>query len=129
MTESSPSAQGAPPAPVEVQLLDQIVIDPARLPDLLVLLEQWLPECGARGMTMQQRWVSPPVAVPGQPNTLWLLWQVPSLWAYYGLHTSGGERTVAFWSAVDALALSRQRHLLGDAGVPLAWPQEHDHAA
>ena len=66
-----------------IQILDEILIAPERIPEVLALLdERYLPKAAARGLTLQQRWVSPPVAIDGQPNRLWLLWQVPDVWGY-----------------------------------------------
>lgn len=47
---------------------------PGRIALVLEALDRlYLPVCAARGLTLDQRWVSPPMAVPGLPNTLRLL--------------------------------------------------------
>jgi len=113
-----------------IQILDEILLAPEHLSAVLALLEEhYLPHTAARGLTLQQRWVSPPVAVAGEPNRLWLLWQVPDVWGYYGMRLGAGAEVVAFWSAVDRLCQHRARHVLGAAGQPLAIPREHDDVA
>ncbi|MGH8808074.1 MAG: hypothetical protein ACREX0_09370 [Noviherbaspirillum sp.] len=101
-----------------------------RLPAVLALLhERYLPGIGARGLTLLNRWVSPPVAIDGEPNTLWLLWQLPSVRAYYGMRSSAGAEVLEFWSAVDGLCRQRRRHVLAGADQPLPQAMECDHAA
>jgi hypothetical protein len=111
-----------------IQILDEILLDAEHLPALLTLLDQrYLPNAGPRGLTLQQRWVSPPVAVPGESNRLWLLWQVPDVWGYYGMRLGAGTEVLAFWAAVDKLCEHRKRHVLGDADQPLARPEVAQH--
>lgn len=109
-----------------IQILDEILLAPEHVPTVLALLEEhYLPHTAARGLTLQQRWVSPPVAVPGELNRLWLLWQVPDVWGYYGMRLGAGAEVVAFWSAVDELCQHRARHVLGAAEQALATPEGH----
>nr|WP_256673350.1 hypothetical protein [Pseudomonas sp. JG-B] len=82
----------------------------------------YLPACAARGLTLEQRWVSPPVVVPGQMNTIWLLWQVADVWAYYAMRSAAGDEVRAFWDLVEADCDGRRRHVLGPAGHPLEAP-------
>ncbi|MFC7516787.1 hypothetical protein ACFQUU_17405 [Herbaspirillum sp. GCM10030257] len=112
-----------------IHVLDEIVLDAAHVPAVLTLLhERYLPGCAARGMTPLNRWVSPPVAVNGEPNTLWLLWQLPSVLAYYGMRNNASTDLPGFWSAVDGLCRQRRRHVLGCADEPLQKPKESQHA-
>ncbi|WP_017329439.1 hypothetical protein [Burkholderia stagnalis] len=113
-----------------IQILDEITLAPARIPDLLALLrERYLPTHAARGLTLLGRWVSPPVAVPGQPNTLWLSWRVADAPAYYRMRAMTDADVVAFWAGVDALCDARRRHVMTDADAPLAFVPEAGHAA
>ncbi|WP_179405082.1 hypothetical protein [Burkholderia guangdongensis] len=116
-----------------IQILDEITLAPERIPDVLALLrDQYLPSHAARGLTLLGRWVSPPVAIPGQPNVLWLSWQVPDAPAYYRMRATADAGVFGFWAAVDAICESRRRHVMTDADVPLPSPlsaPEVDHAA
>jgi hypothetical protein len=105
-----------------IQIVDEITLAPERIPDVLALLrDRYLPGHAARGLTATGRWVSPPVAVPGQWSTLWLTWHVADAPAYY--------RMRALTDAVDALCDVRRRHVMTDADAPLPALTEVDHAA
>jgi len=111
-----------------IHILDEILLEPEHIPDVLRELEQvYLSRSAERGLTLLQRWISPPVAIPGQPNRLWLLWQVPDVWGYYGMRASAGPEVSAFWTAVEGVSLQRQPHVLGDACqfAPGAEASEH----
>lgn len=106
-----------------IHILDEIPLAPARVASVLEALEQlYLPACAARGLTLAQRWVSPPVMVPGRTNTLWLLWQVSDVWAYYAMRSSAGAEVRAFWDLVESEGLGRRRHVLGPAEQSLEAP-------
>lgn len=113
-----------------IQILDEILLEPEQVPALLALLEErYLPQAAPRGLTLLHRWVSPPVAVPGELNSLWLLWQVPGVWGYYGMRSGAGAEVPEFWAAVDELCQRRRRHVLGNADQPLRKPQEQENVA
>jgi hypothetical protein len=114
-----------------IHILDEIVLDAAQVPVVLQWLdERYLPGLPARRtLSLCNRWVSPPVAVPDQPNTLWLLWQVADAAGYYGMRGTAGPEVAAFWQAVDKLCHQRRRHVLNDAGLPLPQPLEDSDAA
>ena len=113
-----------------IQILDEILLAPEHIPTLLALLEQrYLPQAVVRGLTLQQRWVSPPVAVPGELSRLWLLWQVPDVWGYYAMRLGAGAEVREFWAAVDECSQHRHRHVLGAADQPLAKPEAAHHEA
>ncbi|GAB3625919.1 hypothetical protein PTE30175_01083 [Pandoraea terrae] len=108
-----------------IHVLDEIVVDAKHISAVLSLLqEHYLGTSAARGLTLLNRWVSPPVGVPDAPNTLWLLWQLPGVMAYYGMRGAAGPEVIAFWSAVDGLCHRRCRHVLTDADQPLPVPME-----
>jgi len=113
-----------------IHILDEIVLQPSQVATVLAWLEQrYLPGLAARHtLSLAQRWVSPPVAVPDSPTTLWLLWQVPEPYAYYTMRGTAGPEVEAFWRDVDQLCVSRRRHVLADAAQPLAQPLEKNHA-
>lgn len=110
----------------EVHILDEIVLQPDNLHAVLEMLEdRYLPGLPARhALTLAQRWVSPPVRLADQPNTLWLLWTVTDAYGYYTMRGTAGPEVTAFWEAVDKLCLRRRRHVMGDASEPLPQPLE-----
>ncbi|AOR70103.1 hypothetical protein BBJ41_21220 [Burkholderia stabilis] len=113
-----------------IQIVDEITLAPERIPDVLALLrDRYLPGHAARGLTAAGRWVSPPVAVPGQPSTLWLTWHVDDAPSYYRMRALTDGDVVAFWMAVDGLCDARRRHVMTDADAPLPALKEAGHAA
>lgn len=109
-----------------IHILDEIIIAPDDEHKILKLLdERYLPGLAARpALKLLNRWISPPVVIPGKPNTLWLLWQVSDAYGYYGMRGTAGAEVPEFWSAVDALCQHRRRHVMNDAGQLLPRPLE-----
>lgn len=113
-----------------IGILDQFDIPSSNVGPLLSLLEaEYLPGALRRGMTRRATWQSPPVALPDATNTLWVMWEVPDVGAWWNMRfQSGADPSVAaYWRAADALCAKRQRHYLVD-GQPanLARPHELD---
>jgi hypothetical protein len=115
-----------------LRLLDEIVADVEQLPALRQLLaERYLPGAADRGMVLAGAWVSPPVAVPGEPHTLWLQWELADLASWWRMRAQAGSdpAVAALWREVDALCRSRRRHALMPADQPLPHPAEDGHGA
>lgn len=112
-----------------IGILDQIEVAADRLAAVQQLVDaSYTPGAIARGMTLASTWVSPPVATPGAANTLWVLWQVPDIGAWWGMRSRAGfDPTLpAYWAEVDKLCSRRDRHYLVDgkstATQPLPGP-------
>lgn len=113
-----------------IHILDEIILEPEHISSVLSGLERgYMPKAAGRGLTLLQRWVSPPVAIPGELNRLWLLWQVPDVWGYYAMRSNAGPEVMEFWSTVDSLCQRRHRHVLGNAEQPIHGPEAADHVA
>ena len=110
----------------KVHILDEIEIAPQAIAQVLQLLEdEYLPGLPARQtLSLQQRWVSPPVQLDGQTNTLWLLWEVTDVYGYYTMRGTADEGVIGFWAGVDRLCQRRRRHVMGDATQALPQPLE-----
>lgn len=112
-----------------IGILDQFEVQPGGLPALQDLIdERYLPAAQARGMTQKFLSVSPPVALIGTPNTVWVLWEVPDVGAWWNMRfQSGADPSVAeFWSAVDSLCDKRDRHYLVDGRPTTSLAQPLD---
>lgn len=113
-----------------IHILDEITLPPERIPEVLKLLREYhLPSHSARGLTLAGKWVSPPVAMPGKSNVLWLSWQVDNAPAWYRMRATTTPEAVECWARIDALCESRRRHVMVDADAALPVPLEADHAA
>ncbi|MBO3273708.1 hypothetical protein [Pseudomonas schmalbachii] len=111
-----------------IHLLDELTLDAGDVKHVLALLdEELLPGRAEPVPQLVNRWVSPPVVVPGVATTLWLLWQVPDVMAYYRMRGNPGS-TPEVWPKVDRFCSSRRRHILTDAGTMLPMPGEVAHA-
>lgn len=108
-----------------ISIMDEIRCSAADLPTLLRRFEQdYLPEALNRNLILRGHWVSPPVAVADQPNTLWCQWELPDAASYYAMRSGQTPKVAEFWAAVDALALARYRHVMVPASEPLPQPTE-----
>ena len=111
-----------------IHLLDEITLDASQVPRVLALLDdEYLPGLPEPLPVLLNRWVSPPVVVPEVPTTLWLLWQLPDVPAYYRMRANPGA-TPALWLKLDRLCQQRRRHILAGADGPLPMAGELDHA-
>lgn len=108
-----------------ISILDEIRCSAKDLPTLLQRFEQdYLPAALERNMVLRGHWVSPPVALADQPNTLWCQWEVADAPSYYAMRSGQTPQIAEFWAAVDALALERHRHVMVPASEPLPQPLE-----
>ncbi len=103
-----------------ITILDEICVPAGELSSTLQYFEShYLPAAEGRGLTLTAQWVSPPVVLQDQPNTLWLQWQVADPMSYYGMRAGQTEDVAAFWAKVDAIADVRRRHVMVPADTVL----------
>jgi len=115
-----------------IRLLDEIEVDALQLPALRRLLaDHYRPGAATRGMRLEAEWVSPPLALQDTPNTLWLLWQLADVGAWWSMRAQAAvdPAVAALWQQVDGLCRTRRRHTLGEADTALSPPLEAPHAA
>ena len=100
--------------------MDEIRVPAGELSSTVQLLENhYLLAAEARGLTLVAKWVSPPVVLQDQPNTLWLQWQVADTLSYYAMRAGQTEDVAAFWAQVNAIADVRRRHVMVSADTVL----------
>lgn len=103
-----------------ITILDEIQLPAGELSSTVQRLEShYLPAAEGRGLKLIAKWVSPPVVLQDQPNTLWLQWQVADTMSYYGMRAGQTEDVAAFWAEVDAIADARRRHVMVSADTVL----------
>ena len=103
-----------------ISILDEIQLPAGELQEVLRKLDQqYLPTADARGLCLTAQWVSPPVVREGQPNTLWLQWQLADEMSYYAMRAGQNAEVAAFWAEVDAIASERRRHVMVPADKEL----------
>ena len=100
-----------------VHAIDEIVAKPGEGKALLCdYMMRYAPGARARGMTLEQVLVSPPMWLDDQPNTLVFRWSLAGAGAWWQMRFVGGnDPDVAIWWAdVDARAVSRRRFFASD---------------
>jgi hypothetical protein len=105
----------------EIIVQDRIECAPADLLRLRTLVaERYLAGATARGLTLVDEQVSPPLALADQPITLWLRWSLPDVGGFWGARAQSGDPAVAaFWVEVDGFATRERRYLVAaDADLP-----------
>jgi hypothetical protein len=109
-----------------IVLQDRIDVPAAHLQRLRTLFrERYLPGATARGMTLLDERVSPPLRLADQDNTLWLRWSVPDAGAWWQMRYASGDPAVAaFWREVDGFVTRRERHCLVAGDTPLPAPED-----
>lgn len=104
-----------------VFILDEVVVKPGRAQAYVEAYRRdYAPGAERRGMRLESAWRNPPVMdFPTSPTTLYFLWSVADLNAWWSMRLSrtpagGDERfeKLAFWNAVEPMTLSRKRNLL-----------------
>lgn len=99
-----------------ILILDEIVVKPGRAADYRRAYQaSYVPGAERRGMKLEQAWRSP----PGQdfdelPTTLYWLWSVESLEAWWAMRLAERFEKLAWWQAAEPMTLSRKRSLLTD---------------
>jgi hypothetical protein len=99
-----------------IWLLDRYEARPGRLRELEAGFESdYLPGARRRGLTLVDRWVSPPVELEQGGNELLVLWSLPDRDAFWKMRIAGGAdpEVHAWWRRADALVVRRERQFLG----------------
>jgi hypothetical protein len=112
MTTPTPAPTPAPTrAPIVVQ--DRFETFAADLPRLRELLAGYATGAAARGLTLVDEQVSPPLALADQTVVLWVRWTLPDAGGFWTARAqTHAPDVVQFWGDVDALVVSRARTYL-----------------
>lgn len=115
---------------------DRHVVMAQALPQLRALVDEYATGAAARGLTLVEQQVSPPLALADQPVVLDVRWTLADVGAFWGARAQSHDPAVgAFWTAVDEVVVSRRRTyalppeaIVGeptdigpDAVTPTAW--------
>ncbi len=101
----------------KIRILDELTVAPGQLAEVRQLMaEGYTVGASERGMTLEHTWLTPPVELFDQPNTLVYLWSVPDAPAWWAMRGAAGRdpRVAEFWAEVDAHCVERQRRFLVD---------------
>ena len=101
----------------KICILDELTVEPGNLDEVRrMMAEGYMAGAAERGMTLEQTWLTPPVELFDQPNTLVYLWSVPDAVAWWAMRGAAGRdpRVAEFWAEVDTRCVERQRRFLVD---------------
>lgn len=94
--------------PIVVQ--DRHVVMAQALPRLRTLVDEYAAAAAARGLTLVEQQVSPPLALADQPVVLDVRWTLADVGAFWGARAQSHDPAIgAHWAAVDGLVASRSR--------------------
>lgn len=96
----------------KVYVVDELVAKPGDGRALLdAYMADYAPGARARGMTLEQVLVSPPLWADDQPNTLTITWSVAGAAGWWAMRLAAGADpgAVAFWKAAAERLVSRAR--------------------
>jgi hypothetical protein len=100
-----------------IYILDEVTVKPGQAQDFLAAyMERYAPAARERGMTLVHRWVTPPMWLKEQSNTLHIIWTVQGAPAWWGMSHQGRRNPAvkAFWNSVEPLVEKRHRSFLSD---------------
>lgn len=96
----------------EVFVIDRVVTRPGRAREFVdTYLGGYAPGARARGMTLRDVLVSPPIWFDGEPNTVTITWSLPSARAWWEMTWQGrpDPSLGAWWNSVAHLIVERER--------------------
>jgi hypothetical protein len=100
-----------------IYILDQVTAKPGQAQAFLAAyMEHYAPAARGRGMTLVHRWITPPLWLKEQSNTLHIVWTVQGAAAWWAMSQRGrGDPTVRdFWDSIEPLIETRHRSFLSD---------------
>ena len=101
-----------------IYILDQVTAKPGQAQAFLAAyMERYAPAASAeRGMTLVHRWISPPMWLEEESNTLFITWSVQGAKAWWGMsfHSRRNPAVAEFWASVEPLVEKRHRSFLSD---------------
>jgi hypothetical protein len=100
-----------------IYILDQVTTKPGQAQTFLTAyMERYAPAARARGMTLVHRWVTPPMWLKEQSNTLHIIWTVQGAQAWWAMSQQGRANPAvrAFWDSIEPLIETRHRSFLSD---------------
>jgi hypothetical protein len=101
-----------------VYLVDQVVVKPGQGEAFLnAYRERYVPGAQARGMRLEKTWVSPPMWLDDQSNTLLFIWSLQGAQGFWAMSFQGRQDpSLQQWWHEEAASMieSRQRYLASD---------------
>jgi hypothetical protein len=100
-----------------IYILDEVTVKPGRAEEFLAAyMEKYAPKARARGMTLVHRWMTPPLWLKEQSNTLYIIWTVQGAKAWWQMSFLGRRDPAVFgwWEEAEAMIVTRRHCFLSD---------------
>lgn len=101
-----------------VYLVDQVVVKPGQAQAFLqAYRERYVPGAQARGMRLERTWVTPPLWLADQCNTLLLIWSLQGAAGFWAMSFQGRRDSALqdwWWQEAAPMIESRQRYIASD---------------
>jgi hypothetical protein len=102
-----------------IYILDRLVAQPGQGEALhRRYLDEYVPVASERGLTLEHRWVSPPMWLEGgQSNTLLFVWSVKGVEGYWGVEARARFDSASgdWWREIEPMLVSRTRSVMSEA--------------
>lgn len=106
-------------AEAKVFLIDQLVARAGQARALLqAYRDHYIPGAQRRGMCLEHSWVSPPLWLEEESNTLLFVWSLRGAADFWAMSFQGRQDPALedwWWRQAAALIESRQRYIAGEA--------------
>lgn len=105
-------------AGAEVWVIDRVVTRPGRAREFVdTYLAEYVPGATARGMTLREVLVSPPIWFTDQSNTVTITWTLPDAQAWWEMTWKGrpDPELGPWWDRISALVVERTRSVAAAA--------------
>jgi len=93
-------------------IVDQVIPKPGQAKAFLdTYMARYAPAARERGMTLVHQWVSPPMWLDEQSNTLTIIWTVQGAPAWWNMsfHGRRNPEVAGFWESIEPMIVSRRR--------------------
>jgi hypothetical protein len=101
-----------------IYILDEMTAKPGQAEALLAAyMADYVPAARERGMTLIHRWVTPPLWLKAQSNTLHVIWTVQGAKSWWRMSFIGRRdpAVAGWWENAAPMIESRRRCFLADA--------------
>jgi hypothetical protein len=100
-----------------IYLLDQVVPKAGRGQQFLnAYMQRYAPGAEARGMKLEFTWITPPLWLDNQVNTLFFIWSMRGVagWWAMQMHARRDPSLADWWRDAEQMIESRQRRFLAN---------------
>ena len=100
-----------------IYILDQVTPKPGKAEAFLkAYMDRYAPGARARGMTLEHTWITPPMWLDSESNTLFIVWSLKGAGNWWAMnHMGRREKDVLdWWADADSMIESRKRSFLGN---------------